>query len=357
MWKLHRYYLKELTIASGITFLVLFSIALLSLVARGLQRTQGSTELLDAALATLYLAMDAFPHLLTIAFLLATVLTYGRATQDREMVAVAAAGVSPRTPLVPAVMFGTALAIVGSLCLHFVLPEIHFRKYRIVRDVMRNWFLNMKIGTDRIPILETGITLTFGSRDPVTQDFHDCLLFLPHDGSFGQFTGSFVHVQRVSMPPPPNDDTVLTIELHGIRDPFGMRLDDSRLVYDVRTVSEKARRTENNEDITSDQLLAEVLRGVHDDPAGAEFTMHRRACFALMPLLMAPIGYCLSLFAGARGRVVAIAMSLLPLVLFYAGDLVANKVMRISQEPLAAWLPAGLLALIGGPFCARMLRR
>ena len=97
MWRLHRYYLKELAVNAFITFTVMFAVVLISLVYRGIQRSQGG-GLLDAALITLFFALDALPHLLTIAFLLATVMTFTRAAQDRELIAVRAAGISPRGP-------------------------------------------------------------------------------------------------------------------------------------------------------------------------------------------------------------------------------------------------------------------
>ena len=53
MWRLHRYYLKELAVNAAITFIVLFGVVLISLVYRGIQRSQGGELLahrLDARL-------------------------------------------------------------------------------------------------------------------------------------------------------------------------------------------------------------------------------------------------------------------------------------------------------------------
>ena len=56
MWKLHRYYLKELGINFGITFVVMFAVVLVSLVTRGIQRSEGG-GLLDALMMEdLYMA-------------------------------------------------------------------------------------------------------------------------------------------------------------------------------------------------------------------------------------------------------------------------------------------------------------
>ena len=113
MWRLHRYYLKELAVNAAITFLVLFAVVLISLVYRGIQRSQGG-GLLDAAMITLFFALDALPHLLTISFLIATVVTYTRAAQARELVAIRAAGISPRVPMTAAVLVGLFLSVGAS---------------------------------------------------------------------------------------------------------------------------------------------------------------------------------------------------------------------------------------------------
>ena len=51
MWKIHRYYFKEVATNAVLTFVVLFGIALISLIYRGIQRAQGG-DLFAAALIT-----------------------------------------------------------------------------------------------------------------------------------------------------------------------------------------------------------------------------------------------------------------------------------------------------------------
>ncbi len=358
MWKLHRYYLKELAVNASIAFAVLFAIVLISLVARGIQRAEGG-GLLDAALITLFWAMDAFPHLLTISFLLATVLTFSRAAQDRELTAIRSAGISPRVPMVSALMVGVALSIVGSLCMHYVLPEVHFRKYRIVAEAVRNVFLSLNLGNDRIPILDTGIVLTFERRD-AEGAFLDCTIYLGGEKAervmgLGR-TSPILRVERVWMPQPDERSESLFVHLDGVRDPVeGTRI-NSILELPLRALSEGGRRNERDEDLASDQLLSEVMRGVHDQPTAALYTLHRRSCFALMPALLAPIGFCIALLAHYRGRMLALLCSVVPLVLFYTGDVLGAKLLRATDWSPSGWLPAALLLAAGVPFCWRTLR-
>ena len=83
----------------------LFGIVLAATVYRGIDRAQGG-GLLDAALITFFWAADTLPHLLAMSLLIATVLTFARASQDREITALRAAGISPRVPVVAAMLVG-----------------------------------------------------------------------------------------------------------------------------------------------------------------------------------------------------------------------------------------------------------
>ena len=355
MWKLHRYYLKELVVNAGITFLVLFAVVLVSLIARGIQRAQGG-GLLDAALITLFWALDSFPHLLTIAFLIATVLTFTRASQDRELIAIRAAGLSPRVPMTAAVLVGIALSVIGSLALHYVIPDVHFRKYRVIAEVVRNAFVNLKLGSDRIKVLETGYVMTFRRHEGY--EYFDCILYCPSDRPLGDLESPILHVDKIAILPIEEHAETLSIVLTGIQDPIGGTVSEGLPIsLSLHDLINRERRDDSNDDMRSDQLLAEVLRGVHRSPPEAVYTLFRRCCFALMPALLAPIGYCIAEFARERGRMVALVLALIPLSLFYLGEVLGARLLATTQNPWCGWMPAVLLLAAGVPLCWRQLRR
>ena len=365
MWRLHRYYLKELLVNAAITFAVLFAIVVISLVARGIQRAQGGS-LLEAAIITFFFALDAFPHLLPIAFLIATVLTFARAADDREMTAIRSAGISPLVPMTAVVLVGLLLSIIGSLSMHYLVPAAHFRKYRVVAEVVRNVVITMNLGAtdDRISIPGTDLAMTFGYREGhgggvKNVVLRDCWLYLPDDrNEFRQFTSPIFHVDKVSIPLPDEASAALEVILEQGRDPLSPnRFDGVRLQYPLREISESSRRNERDADIPSDQLLSEVLRGLHEDPARAKYFLNRRTCFALLPLLLGPIGFCIALAVRNRGRAVALVCALLPLLMFYVGDAVGMKLLRTTGWSAFGWLPTVVLVLFGTPFCWRELRR
>jgi lipopolysaccharide export LptBFGC system permease protein LptF len=355
MWKLHRYYLKELTINAAITFLVMFAVVLLSSIARGIQRSQGG-GMLDAAKITLLFALDSFPHLLTIAFLVATVVTYVRAAQDRELIAIRAAGISPRVPMAAAVLVGIMLSVLGSVAMHYVIPDVHFHKYRVIADVVRNVFLNLKLGTDRVKILDTGYVMTF--RERVGSDYLDCTIYCPPDRVLADMRSPILRVERVSMPPPDEFSESIHILPQGVRDPIGGAYTrEIPIEIPLHDIADRERRHDSDEDLRSDQLLAEVLRGVHPRPHEAVYALFRRCCFSLMPALLAPIGFCIAEFARERGRVLALVLSLVPLALFYLGEILGARLLRSTANPWCAWLPVVLLLAVGAPLCWRQLRR
>ena len=358
MWRLHRYYLKELAVNASITFTVMFGVVLVSLVYRGIQRSQGG-GLLDAALITLFFALDSLPHLLTIAFLIATVMTYTRAAQDRELIAIRAAGVSPRIPMLSAVLIGTFLSVAASFANHYIIPEVHFRKYRVIADVVRSAFENLNLGGDRITVLDTGYIVTFRDREKDTGDYLNCTIYSPRP--IGKSLESpIVYVDRVALPPLEGaaPDADLTIVMSGVRDPIGGVAPDT-LTFQVPLddIGSSAGRVEKEEDVRSDQLLAEVMRGVHPNPTRAVYTLFRRCSFALMPALLAPIGFCIAEMARFRGRVTALMMALVPLSVFYLGEVLGARLLISTENPWCGWMPVALLVSVGAPLVWRQLRR
>lgn len=352
MWKLHRYYLKEVLVSAGITFLVLFAVILVSLVYRGIQRSQGG-DALDALKITLFWALDSFPHLLTISFLIATVMTFTRAAQDRELVAIRAAGISPFVPMSAALLVGLGLTAFGSVAMHYALPEVHFRKYRVIAGVVRSVFMSMQLGSDRI-VLPGGYVLTYREHDGA--EFRDCTIYCKKP--VAGFESPILFVDRVQLPEIDESTTEIVIALDGIRDPIGTSGTPGRMQIGIPVdFAGSESRDERDDDLRSDQLLGEVMRGVHPTPDGALYTLLRRCCFALMPALLAPIGYCLAEFSRDRGRVFALMLSLAPLSLFYLGEVLGARLLLSTNSPWCGMLPAALLAAFGLPLCWRQLRR
>jgi lipopolysaccharide export LptBFGC system permease protein LptF len=344
MWKLHRYYLKEVAATSLLTFAVLFGIVLISLVARGVEEAKGG-DLGDAALIVLLWAADIFPHLLALSLLFGAVLTFARAAQDREITAVRSAGISPRVPMTAALLLGVACSIAGLWATHYLIPRAHFNKYRVVTEIAYNLVVGTQMTGDQLEL--QGGRMTWDRRTPDGR-FHDVVILRGRKTLITAREAWFeVDSQRA----------LLSLRFRDAAEPAsGALLTAPSMTIDLREVAERRRRTEGDRDLTSDQLLAEVQRGVHPAPGGARYTVHRRSCFGLLPLLLTPLGFCIGVMSRDRGRMTALVFSLLPIVLCYAGDVAGQKLIQHLDLPLLGWLPALALGLFGVPYCWRLLR-
>lgn len=357
MWKLHRYYLREVGGTSVLTFLVLFGIVLIAMVSRGIDRAQGG-GLASAALITFLWTADTFPHLLTISLLVATVLTFARASQDREITAIRAAGISPRIPMVAAMIVGLAFSIVGSYAHHQLIPMAHYHKYRVLGQAMRNFILNSNMSGGKIAF--GGFFLTYMNEDD-EGNLHDVVILV------GKDRGDEIAAQGFEAGKPivadkawldlADDGETLTLNVLKPRDISGDVVLDGvvELTANMRKLAGTGRQ-EGDKDLSSHQLLAEVEREIHENPGGALFTVHRRACFALMPALLAPIGFCIGVMARARGRMIAVLFAMVPMLLFYGCVLLAGALVRVVDFPPIAWLPAVVVGALGFPFCWKLLR-
>lgn len=354
MWRLHRYYLRELAVNASVTFLVLFAIALVSFVYRGIQRATGGSPW-DALVITVLFAIDSIQHLLTIAFLLATVMTYTRAAQDRELLAIRAAGISPRVPMTAALMLGMFLSVGASLAMHYALPWVHYHKFHVVADAMRNIFLNLRLGSDRLQFLDTGFVMTFREQD--AESYLDCRIYCPKP--IPGMESPIIYVDKVRIPKIGEGDALVSIVLTGMRDPIGGSYTREDVVFAIPKddIGNRNRRVDGDNDLRSDQLLSEVMRDVHPDPVSAWLTLFRRCCASLMPALLGPLGYALGEMSRERGRVFALLLTLVPLVLFYVGDMLGVNAAMATRNPAFGWLPVLLLVAFGGPALWRQLRR
>lgn len=358
MGKLHRYYLKEVATNAILTFVVVFGIVLVSLVYRGIQKSQGA-DLVAAALITLLWAIDTIPHLLMIALLFGIVLTFARAAADREIVAIAGAGIPNTVPMTAAVLLGIVFTIGANVTLHYVIPYSHFHKFRVIADVARQLLLNLGTTGDQIQFQERGIMI-WNTRT-ADDHFQDVVIY-SHKGWKGadKMTlnpGNVLTAREAWLETDYVNDS-LRLHLSNVFDPDSLsHFANPWFEFKLRDVAEKGRRDEGDKDMASDHVLAEVERGVHENPEGARFTVERRAGFAIMPLLLAPIGFCIGVLARNQGRVTALCFAMVPLFVYYLFDFLSVQLVRTFATPLWGWLPAAVTVVLGSPFCWRVARR
>lgn len=345
MWKLHRYYFKEVLVSAGLTFLVLFGVVAISMIYRGIDKAQGGS-LVDALVITVLWTADAFPHLLAISLLFGTIGTFARAAADREVTAIMAAGLSLRVPMAAALLVGLGVAGIGGVCLHYVIPWAHYYKFRVVAEAIREFLLHTRVAGDQVALDD--VVMTWDHEDD-THRFHDAVIFVRDQVFLADQTWFEVEDQWVSL------------RMQGVRSPLpGIAVEAPSFRRDLGDMTMEKKRPENERDVASDRLVAELLRGASDNPNGVRYLLHRRTCFSLLPLLLVPIGLCIGVLARDRGRATAMAFGLVPLGAFFAADVFGLEMVRWWDHPLmsaiAGFLPALVLIAGGVPFCWRTLR-
>ncbi len=358
MWKIHSYYLREISVNTVLTFLVLFGIALIALLYKGISMVQGG-NLLDALLTTILLAADAIPHLLTISLLFGCVMAFSRASQEREITAIRSAGISPRVPLVAALLVGMVFSLFGTWALHYQIPWAHYHKYRVAANVVKRALSSHMTEMDRISLGSTG-AMTWKRQDK-NKVYHTVMIFLKDPKYAARFGGTvgqgvtLVTAERAWVVQDQEEDSI-GLHLETVFAPVeGFRVGSTLLTLPLGN-KEFGRRHANERDLQSDSLLSEVYRGVRRNPVFDRFTVHRRACFALMPFLMASLGFSIGILSRERGRVLALSYCMVPLCIFYTCDVLSARLLLYWDWPGLAWLPAAVIVLLGAPFTWRFLR-
>lgn len=356
MWKLHRVYLRELLRNLFLTAVVLFGVVLLISMTRGVRRAEGF-DLWTALRITWYWAADSLAHLVPISFLVANVLTFARASQDRELTALQAAGVAPWAPLKAAALVGIWLSFVTTFLLHSLIPDTHYWKNRVVADTVRAVLLETGITGDQFQLGE-GVTIAWEDRGGAGE-LRDLVLFVD-DGALGFEAVGLRGVLRAESARVSLDaeEDLLSCRFDGLRDPLGQaELRDLTITRSLATLATENRRREGDRDLTSQHLMSEVARGVHPLAISAEYVYFRRIAFALLPLALGPIGFALGRAAGDRGRAQALLLTTIPLGVFYAGDLLGTELVRSTDQPLFACTSFLMLLLGAGYSIWRVARR
>ncbi|HSD20925.1 MAG TPA: LptF/LptG family permease [Anaeromyxobacter sp.] len=152
---LHRYLAKEILLpfAAGLLFLTQILLAT-QLLAQADVLFGSGVSIVDVGAVVLYLLPYFLAYVLPIAFLLGAVLGVGRLAEDREVVALGAAGFSPAF-LVP-VPLAIAVAVAGVglwLSLEAVPTSLDAARVRLNEIVKRNVMNDVRPGTfyDQIP--------------------------------------------------------------------------------------------------------------------------------------------------------------------------------------------------------------
>ena len=107
----------------------------------------------------------------------------------------------------------------------------------------------------------------------------------------------------------------------------------------------------------SSQIICELARESNIDEERAYYQLHRRNSRSLAPLLMALIAFPIGVLFRRAGRMVAFAVSFIPLALYFGSGILSIQLASTTHEPLLAWTPAVVLALATVFMLGKVLRK
>ena len=352
MWKFHRYYVKELLINLSMTFVMLFGIALLATVARGISRSQ-SLGVIMGLWITLIWVVDAVPHLILISVLVASVFTFGRAAADNEVAAIRSAGVSPLRLIGAALFVGACAASVNGYLLHNSIPWAHYWKYRPTTDALKLLLMNNKSTQKKWELGD--FRMTWERRDGMRYfdvDFHARDDKQAYVGRAEELVVSYDEVEG---------ELVITakrfrgeVEKGSKRTLFDSEV---RIAYPLSALVEMNKRHEGMKDLSTAQLVAEVANESGLRSEQARWLVWFRSCQAFATLLFAVIGFPIGVMFRRAGRMMAFAISFIPLGAYYALTIgVARALARTVDSVWPVFLPNAVIACAALFLTRRALR-
>lgn len=107
----------------------------------------------------LYLLPAMLTYSLPIAAIFATTMVYGRLSADNELIACRGAGIDHFSIAMPALVLGLVVAIVGLLCLCFVVPVFTLRVERVAYTNLARWVANRIERTHQIKFADANMTI------------------------------------------------------------------------------------------------------------------------------------------------------------------------------------------------------
>ena len=133
---LNKYLVKESLIPFLLSLGVITTVLFLQFLIRAIDRFLGKGLDIWIILEYLYLNLAWIIALsVPMSLLISTVMTYGRMSQDNEITALKAAGVSVSSIIKPAVFFGGFVGLILCLFNNFVLPDMNYHARLLARDI------------------------------------------------------------------------------------------------------------------------------------------------------------------------------------------------------------------------------
>lgn len=314
----------------------------------------GMLEFLKTVPVFLAVSIDL---VLPLSVLVAVVMTYGRLAADNEVDTVRASGISPRTLMVPGLVFGALTSVLLLWCMDYGKPYAERAKRRILRDIPMAEILAHKLATGE-PVWSddrTLISIGFVDEDGVARNVSIQILDengMPSTATVADSAEIYVDVET----------SVLVVELHDYRQTIGGGMTGRKLRIErplARSLVDL-----NIAQLTSPQLMSWLSKEPHErgiyKQKRVEVAVAMRFSGSAACLIFVLVGMPVALRFRRADRVGAFLVAfLLALFLYYPSVKISKALAERNVVPVAAasWSGNSLLILFGLAYSRNALKR
>lgn len=314
----------------------------------------GVLEFLGTVPVFLAAAVDL---VLPLSVLVAVVMTYGRLASDNEVDAVRASGISPRTLVVPGLLFGLLASVLLLLALDYGKPYAERTKRRILRDLPMAEMLAKGLSTGEPVNLDDNTILSIESIDEEGIAYGVRIQTLDDDGVVtreivAESARIYVDIEK----------SMLVVELHEYRQTVGGGMSGES--WSVERPIARSLVDLNISQLTTPQLVAWLRRapgkrGIFA-PQRVAIAVEGRLSGAASCVIFVLLGMPVALRFRRSDRVGAFLVAfLIALFLYYPSVRITKALATREVVPpmAAAWSGNALLLGAGMVFSRRALKR
>jgi len=343
---IHRSILKELILAFVLSLASLNFILMMEKLLRLSRFLSGvGTSMLDMARLILFLQPQLFLLTIPMAFLLSTLLVYGRLNVDNELVILRMSGMNFQGISVPIAVLGTLCFLLNMAVSFYIGPKSGIRLRDEIADIVRS----------RTPL---GI-----DEGRFNTTFKDTVIFVKEKPSENRIRGIFIYDDRNKKEPRVLLANEGIISMQGgftinflLQDGYiNMVAGDSTTElffkkYNMVLKLEPDTPSRKNADLTPFELIEKMKTAERRQIRSLYLELHRRLSLPLLCIALIFFGPPLSVFAGKTGKLGGLALGLSVFTVYYMLLVYGENLARAGKVShyVGAWSPTvifGMLAL------------
>jgi len=340
---IHKSIVKELAVTFLISFAFLNFILMMEKLLKLSRFLSGiGVSIIDMAQLIIYLQTQLFLLTIPMAFLLSTLVVYGRLNLDSELIILRVSGMDFKEISKPVMVLGVVCFLLNMAVSFYLGPKSSVR----LRDIITT------IITTRTPLaIEAG---TFNTS------FKDIVIIIKEKPSADTISGIFIYDGRNK-----NEPRVLMAKEGKISVSEGlntsMYLKDGYIhiarggsttelffeKYNLILRLESDAPSRKKAELTPSELLKEIKKAEAPHAVSLQLELHRRLSLPLLCVILIFFGPPLALMAGKSGKLGGLALGLAVFTVYYVILIYGENLVRAGKiaHYIGAWTPTVILGL------------